>query len=56
MRGLEITSAAVEANYSPERARTLHQPELVEYFSEELGHVATCRWSTLQSSKTCVKA
>ena len=36
LRGLEITSAAVEANYSPERAKTLQQPELVEYFAEEL--------------------
>jgi hypothetical protein len=36
IRGLEITSAAVQANYSPERAKTLQQPELVEYFSEEL--------------------
>jgi len=36
IRGLEITSAAVQANYSPERAKTLRQPELVEYFSEEL--------------------
>jgi hypothetical protein len=36
LRGLEITAAAVQMNYSPERARTLQQPELVEYFAEEL--------------------
>ncbi len=36
IRGLEITSAAVQANYSPERSKTLQQPELVEYFAEEL--------------------
>jgi hypothetical protein len=36
IRGLEITSAAVQANYSPERAKTLQQPELAEYFAEEL--------------------
>jgi hypothetical protein len=36
LRGLEMTSAAVQANYSPERARVLQQPELVEYFAEEL--------------------
>ncbi len=36
LRGLEITSAAVQANYSPERSKTLQQPELVEYFAEEL--------------------
>jgi len=36
IRGLEITAAAVQANYSPERSKTLQQPELVEYFAEEL--------------------
>ncbi len=36
LRGLEITSAAVEANYSPARARVLQQPELVDYFIDEL--------------------
>lgn len=36
LRGLEITSAAVQANYSPERSKILQRPELVEYFVEEL--------------------
>lgn len=37
LRGLEISAAAVEGNFSPERARVLAQPELAEYFVEELG-------------------
>ena len=36
LRGLEISAGAVEAEYSPERAKVLAQPELVEYFMEEL--------------------
>ena len=36
LRGLEIGSAAVQAEYSPERSRILAQPELVDYFAEEL--------------------
>ena len=36
LRGLEIGSAAVVAEFSPERARILAQPELVDYFAEEL--------------------
>jgi len=36
LRGLEIGSAAVQAQYSPERARILGQPELVDYFADEL--------------------
>ena len=37
LRGLEIGSAAVAAEFSPERAKILGQPELVDYFAEELG-------------------
>jgi hypothetical protein len=36
LRGLEIAAAAVEADFSPERAQVLAQPELVDYFVEEL--------------------
>ncbi len=36
LRGLEIGAAAVEANFSRERAQNLAQPELVDYFVEEL--------------------
>ena len=36
LRGLEIGSAAVAAEFSPERAKILGQPELVDYFAEEL--------------------
>lgn len=36
LRGLEICSAAVEADFSPERARVLSQPDVIDYFSEEL--------------------
>jgi hypothetical protein len=36
LRGLEIGAAAVEAEFTPERARILAQPELVDYFVEEL--------------------
>lgn len=36
LRGLEITSGAVESQYSPERAAVLWQRDLINYFSEEL--------------------
>ena len=36
LRGLEICAGAVEADFSPERARVLSQPDLVNYFTEEL--------------------
>ncbi|HWM25900.1 MAG TPA: hypothetical protein VNP98_13855 [Chthoniobacterales bacterium] len=36
LRGLEITSGAVESRYSPERAAVLWQRDLINYFSEEL--------------------
>jgi hypothetical protein len=36
LRGLEICAGAVEANFSPGRAKTLVQPELADYFAEEL--------------------
>lgn len=36
LRGLEITSAAVESRYSPERAAVLWQRDLINYFAEEL--------------------
>ena len=36
LRGLEIGAAAVEANFTRERAQGLAQPELVDYFVEEL--------------------
>lgn len=36
LRGLEISSGAVELNYSPERARGLWQRDLIHYYSEEL--------------------
>ena len=36
LRGLEITSGAVEFKYSPERAAVLWQRDLINYFSEEM--------------------
>lgn len=36
LRGLEICSGAITARYSQDRANTLMQPDLVDYFSEEL--------------------
>ncbi|MEP6698401.1 MAG: hypothetical protein ABJB09_01600 [Verrucomicrobiota bacterium] len=36
LRGLEITSGAVEAQYAPERAAVLWQPDLINYFNDEL--------------------
>ena len=36
LRGLEIGAAAVEADFSPKRAALLAQPELLDYFVEEL--------------------
>jgi hypothetical protein len=36
LRGLEITADAVESNFSPARAKVLMQPELTDYFAEEL--------------------
>jgi hypothetical protein len=36
LRGLEIAAGAVETNFSDERARLLLQPDLADYFSDEL--------------------
>lgn len=36
LRGLEISSGAVQLDYSPERARGLWQVDLIHYYSEEL--------------------
>ena len=36
LRGLEICAQAVEVDFSPERARVLLQPDLINYFCEEL--------------------
>ena len=36
LRGLEMTSGAVEAKYSPERAAVLWQRDLINYFAEEM--------------------
>jgi hypothetical protein len=36
LRGLEISAAAVDAEFSPGRARVLVQPDLVDYFAEEV--------------------
>jgi hypothetical protein len=36
LRGLEISASAVEGKFTPERAEVLNQPELVDYFAEEL--------------------
>ncbi len=37
LRGLEITASIVEESYSAERARTLIQPELFDYYGDRLG-------------------
>ena len=36
LRGLEITSGAVELNYSSDRAAVLWQRDLINYFAEEI--------------------
>ncbi len=36
LRGLEISAGAVEANYSPQRARLLVKRDLADYFTDEL--------------------
>jgi hypothetical protein len=36
LRGLEITSSAVESRYTPERAAALWQRDLINYFAEEM--------------------
>ncbi len=36
LRGLEITSGAVESKYTPERAAVLWQRDLINYFAEEM--------------------
>jgi hypothetical protein len=36
LRGLEITSGAVESNYSSDRAAVLWQRDLINYFAEEM--------------------
>ena len=36
LRGLEISAATVEADFSPQRAKVLAQPDLADYFEEEL--------------------
>jgi len=36
LRGLEITSGAVESRYSADRAAVLWQRDLINYFAEEL--------------------
>jgi hypothetical protein len=36
LRGLEITSGAVEGNYSSDRAAVLWQRDLINYFAEEI--------------------
>jgi hypothetical protein len=37
LRGLEITGGIVAEDYSPERARRLVQPELMDYFTDRVG-------------------
>jgi hypothetical protein len=36
LRGLEISAGAVEAEFSPQRAKILAQPDLADYFAAEL--------------------
>jgi hypothetical protein len=36
LRGLEITSGAVESNYTSDRAAVLWQRDLINYFAEEI--------------------
>lgn len=36
LRGLEICAGAVESKFSPQRAKVLVQPELIDYFAEEV--------------------
>src|ERR1700704_2965978 len=36
LRGLEISSGAVEGKFTPQRAQILLQPQLLDYFEQEL--------------------
>jgi hypothetical protein len=36
LRGLEISAGAVDAEFSPQRAKVLAQPDLADYFAAEL--------------------
>jgi hypothetical protein len=36
LRGLEICAGAIESNFSAQRAKVLVQPELIDYFAEEV--------------------
>lgn len=36
LRGLEMSSGAVESNFTPQRAQQLLQPQLLDYFEQEL--------------------
>jgi len=36
LRGLEITSGAVEGNYTPDRSAFLWQRDMINYFAEEI--------------------
>jgi len=36
LRGLEISAGTVEAEFSPQRAKVLAQPDLADYFGAEL--------------------
>ena len=36
LRGLEISANAVATDFSPQRAKILAQPDLADYFSDEL--------------------
>ena len=41
LRGLEISTAAIELDFSPQQAKVLAQQDLVDHFAEELENTAT---------------
>jgi len=61
LRALEITSTAVADDYTPERARRLIQPELLDYFTDRVSTLnpnfkKTKLAQTIQKNLTAVKA
>lgn len=50
IRGVEVVSSMVEADYSPERAQMLRQPELLEYLKSKIPQMA----DSLQSDELVV--
>jgi len=58
LRGLEICARAVEMDFSPQRTKILAQPDLVDYFANELRALppAQARTALLEKIRSAVTA